>query len=170
MWKLLEDITKEELSDLSRVKKARLYADEDIEEEIVEILSGRGVNIKSARQLGHAGKPDSFHAALAFKQKRFLLTKNVKHYLDDRKFPFHRTWGIIVLDVDPSSTADIITAIQRIFDLIGYGEVYEGMKLKLSSEEISTRFIDYTGKKALIRFKLINGEYYQWVDQNSTST
>lgn len=75
MWKKLEDPTKDEMEALRGLKKAKLYADEDIEEEVVEFLRDSGANIKSARELGHRGKPDSFHAAVSFKEKRFLLNK-----------------------------------------------------------------------------------------------
>jgi hypothetical protein len=40
------------------------------------------LNIKSARELGYRGRPDSFQAAFAFKEKRFLLTKNGKDFLE----------------------------------------------------------------------------------------
>jgi hypothetical protein len=43
----------------------------DIEDDVVEFFREQGVNIKGARELGHRGKPDSFHAALAFREKRF---------------------------------------------------------------------------------------------------
>jgi hypothetical protein len=60
MWKRLADPNKEDKAFLRSVKKGKIFADEDIEEEAVEWIRSRGVNIKSARELGHRGKPDSF--------------------------------------------------------------------------------------------------------------
>jgi hypothetical protein len=53
MWKRLADPNKEDKAFLRSVKEGKFYADEDIEEEAVEWIRSRGVNIKSARELGH---------------------------------------------------------------------------------------------------------------------
>ena len=44
MWKKLPPVSKKELADLRGSKKIRLYADEDIEEEVVELFRDNGVN------------------------------------------------------------------------------------------------------------------------------
>jgi hypothetical protein len=164
MWKKLPPISKKEFADLRGSKKIRLYADEDIEEEVVELFRDNGVNITSARELGHRGKPDSFQAAHAFREKRFLLTKNAKHYLDDRKGPFTRLHGVIVIEGDMSATEAYIQSILNVFDLIPYGEVYEGAKIRTSSEGMIFRFIDPDGKMTTQRFKAKGENIYQWVD------
>ena len=153
MWKKLPPVSKPELADLRGSRKIRLYADEDVEEEVVELFRDNGVNITSARELGHRGKPDSFQAAQAFKEKRFLLTKNTKHYLDDRKVPFTRLHGVIVIERDISGTTSYIQSILHVFDLIPYGQIYEGMKICSSSEGMIFRFIDSDGKMTTQRFK-----------------
>ena len=57
----------------------KIYADEDIEDYVVDILRTiEGVNIIGAREVGLRGKPDSFQAAYAFKRERFLLARNGK--------------------------------------------------------------------------------------------
>jgi predicted nuclease of predicted toxin-antitoxin system len=86
MWKRLPDLSKEEMTGLRGLKKAKLYADEDIEDEVVKFLRDSGVNITRARELGNQGKPDSFHAALAYREKRFLLTKNAKQQTNQTLF------------------------------------------------------------------------------------
>jgi predicted nuclease of predicted toxin-antitoxin system len=93
----------------------KIYADEDIEDDIVEIFKSEGVNIKSAREIGLRGKPDSFQAAYALKEKRFLLTRNGKDFWDDRALPMNQTYGLLVLDADPNDTITYLTnAFQRI--------------------------------------------------------
>jgi hypothetical protein len=47
------------------------------------------------------GKRDSFHVALAFKEKRFLLIRSGRPKLNDREIPFHRIHGIVVTTADP---------------------------------------------------------------------
>jgi len=164
MWKKLPDLSKQEESELRGLKRAKLYADEDIEEEVVEFFRERGVNIKSARELGHRGKPDSFHAALAHKEKRFLLTKNAKHYMDDRIVPFQIVHGIIAIEGDMSDTHSYTKAIATILSLIPYGEVYVGSKIRVTRDEMSFRGINSEGKMTVGRMKTIGNDVYEWVD------
>jgi Domain of unknown function (DUF5615) len=135
MWKELPAVSKADIAAFRGMKRAKLYADEDIEEEIVELIRGRGVNISSARELGHRGKPDSFHAALAFKQKRFLVTKNAKDYMDDRKVPFHRMHGIIAVEGDMRDSDTYIGCLKILLDIIvPFSEVYVKHKIQIKRD------------------------------------
>jgi hypothetical protein len=165
MWKLSPDVTKQELSDLRGMKKAKLYADEDIEEEAVEFIRESGVNITSARELGYRGKPDSFHAALAYKEKRFLLTKNTKDFFDDQKVPFQMVYGIIAVVGDMGGMDSYTRSLLTVLDLIPFGEAYEGMKIHISKNELSIRFIDSSGKLTSKRMKSEGEKVYVWVDE-----
>jgi hypothetical protein len=164
MWKKLPDVSKEDMRDLRGMKRARLYADEDIEDEVVEFLRGNGVNITSARALGHRGKPDSFHGALSYKEKRFLLTKNAKHYMNDRKVPFQKVHGIIAVEGDMSEMGFYTRTLLSVLDLIPYGEAYLGMKIRVSGEEVSFRFIDNEGKITRKRMKSDGEEVFEWFE------
>jgi hypothetical protein len=164
MWKKLQDLSKQDESELRGLRKAKLYADEDIEEEVVELFRDNGVNIKSARELSHRGKPDSFHAALAYKEKRFLLTKNAKHFMDDKIVPFQMVHGIIAIEGDMSDTQSYIKALVAVFGLIPYGEAYVGLKIRVTQDEISLRGINSEGKMTSSRMKTIGDDVYEWVD------
>ena len=146
------------------LRKARLYADEDVEAWIIEVLRERKVNIKSAVELSHYGKDDSFHAALAFKQKRFLLTKNGKDFLNDRLLPFANTWGVIALEVDTTDLKLAAHALYMLVDIIGIGELMERSKVRLSAEEMSVSYIHPEGKKVTQKFRLTNNETYEWME------
>ena len=130
MWKKLPDLSKQEEGELRGLRKAKLYADEDIEEEVVELFRDNGVNIKVRENLVTEVSRNSFHAALAYKEKRFLLTKNAKHFMDDRIVPFQMVHGIIAIEGDMSDTQSYIKALVTIFGLIPYGEAYVGLKIK----------------------------------------
>jgi hypothetical protein len=166
MWKRLPDASKSEIAALRGSKKAKLYADEDIEEEVVEFFRESGVNITSARELGLRGKPDSFHADLSFKERRFLLTKNAKHYLDDREVPFHRLHGIIAIEGDMGNTSAYAKTLVQVFNFIPYGEIYQGMKIRLSPNESVFRYIDTEGRLMVQRFKNEHGQLFLWVDDD----
>jgi len=165
MWKKLPDISKEDMRDLRSLKRAKLYADEDIEDEVVEFLRENGVNITSARSSGHRGKPDSFHAALSYKEKRFLLTKNAKHFIDDKQVPFHMVHGIIAIEGDMGEMYSYTRTLLTVLDLVPYGEAYLGMKIRVSKEELSFRFVDAGGKIIRRRMKTDGEKVYEWIDK-----
>jgi hypothetical protein len=164
VWKKLPDITKKDLQELRVSRKAKLYADEDIEDDVVEFLKESGVNITSARTLGHRGKPDSFHAALSFKEKRFLLTKNTKHYLDNRKVPFQMVYGIIAVDGDMGEMYSYTKTLLTILDLIPYGDSYVGMKIHVAKNELTLHFIDINGQLTTKRMRAEGEKVYEWVN------
>lgn len=93
----ISEVSKADESNLRKMKKPKFYADEDIEDNAVRLLRNLGANIQRARELGFRGKPDSFHTTYAYKKKRFLITKNGKHYLNHRKIPFHSIHRIIII-------------------------------------------------------------------------
>lgn len=147
-------------------RKAKLYADEDIEEDVVESLRESGVNIESARELGHRGKPDQFHASLALRKRRFLLTKNAKDFLDDRRFPVGRAPGVIVLKGDMARMEDYARAVLNVLRIIvPYGELFEGSKIVVSASRVKVRFIDAHGLIIEERFMFRDGMTYRWVPQ-----
>lgn len=164
-WRPIEQPRRGEFPPHAFFRKMKLYADEDIEEDAVEYLRSQGVNIKSARGIdGHRRKPDSFHAAFAKREKRFLLTRNGKHYLDDLTVPFHSLHGVIVVKPDMGSMTEYTQALVTILQLVPYGELYEGNKIIVSSTEATFRFIDYQGHVVVSRVKSENGRLYEWID------
>jgi hypothetical protein len=50
-----------------------------------------------------------------------------------------------------------------VFDLIPYGDIYEGMKIRASSKDMTFRFIDSAGKMSTQRFMAKGENLYQWV-------
>ncbi len=145
-------------------RRVRLYADEDIEEEVVEWLREKNVNVVSARELGHRGKPDSFHVALAFKKHRFLLTKNGKHFLPNRAVPLDRSHGIIVVEGDMrnmESYARVMTHVLQI--IIPYGSHYVGTKFHVQQRHVTMHFRDFKGQQRTQRFSLERGGPFEWV-------
>lgn len=161
MWKKIDNNFKDE--NIIIQKKIKLYADEDIEDEVIEMLKDNKINILSAKELGFKGKDDGFHLNYAYKKKRFLLTKNVKHfYYDDKSTPFQKIHGIIALDGDMRDTINYINVLSKIFDFLNYGEIYSGMKILINSKEIHLRFISFNGRLAELKF--IGNESYEWID------
>ena len=168
MWKLIPDVTKDEMRELRGSRRAKLYADEDIEDDTVEFLKESGVNITSARKLGFIGKPDTFHADYAYKEERFLLTKNAKHFLDDRIVPFQKVFGIIAVKGDMSNMVSYSRTLLTVLDLIPYGESYVGMKIQIAQNELTLRFIDAEGKMTVKRMKSEGEKVFEWVNDDGS--
>ena len=160
-WRRVDDS-----ESLGQLRKAKLYADEDVEEEVVGALRIAGVNITSARELGHRGKPDSFHAALSFKEKRFLLTKNARDFLDDHKLPWHRTFGVIAIAGDLGSRKEEYgaAAYRLISMIVPFGERFEHMKIQLSGDGARLRYLGRDGRVYEERYRFEGDDVYTWAE------
>ncbi|MBU4320779.1 MAG: DUF5615 family PIN-like protein [Thermodesulfovibrionales bacterium] len=55
----------------------KIYADENIERSVIEGLRRRGIEVFSAKELGHSGKSDEFHIKKASELKTVILTHDV---------------------------------------------------------------------------------------------
>ena len=163
-WQETAQVTNEEMSSLRHLRKAKLYADEDIEEQVVAWLRTRHVNIKSARETPrHRGKPDDFHAAYALRSKRFLLTKNTRDYIDDRKLPWEKTFGVIALSGDLGNIGDYLKALNQVVDtIVPYGAVFEKTKIQVSAMGFIMKARAKTGLIETQRFRTVNGRIDEW--------
>ena len=128
---------------LTAYTPARLYADEDVEEEVVEWFRSEGVNIKSARELsGHRGTPDEFHAAYAYKDKRFLLTKNTKDFYSDQQLQRHKLCGLICIEGSMAQMERFAMAAQNVLRMIvPYGDIYQGAKIIITADTATSRCV-----------------------------
>jgi len=53
-------------------------------------------------------------------------------YLDDRRLPLHRIHGAIVIQGDMRNTEKYFQSLGWALALVPYGELYEGMKIRIS--------------------------------------
>lgn len=134
-WKKLQ-ITKSELSDLKNAfrKRARLYIDENIEEEITEALKTLGWNIKTYKDFSLAGHPDENHFAKAKQLNRILITQD-DDYWDNRRFPIDKHPGVIILQYQNTKT--VVQGIRFIADVIvPFAEIWHSSKVKIKGEQV----------------------------------
>lgn len=144
-------------------RNIKLYVDEDVEDWAVEEIRTIKLNVKTVREAGNAGRDDLFQATFAAKQKRVLLTRNGKHYLDDAALPMQRTYGVIVLDVNLRSRMSYITGLHLLMYVIApWADIYERKKITVSQGGMRCRYIDEAGQLKDERFtidELISDRY-----------
>ena len=88
--------------------KAKLYADENIETNLVRHLRNQGVTVDCAEELGYKPRDDEFHLQEARKRSAILLTKDTD-FLDDNKFPYRnmKDTAIVVLRTEKGYKATL---------------------------------------------------------------
>ena len=142
--------------------KWRLYADHNIEKELVDYLRSSGFDVLWVIEDKYLEqqKDDSFHYQMARKRRMYLLTKD-KDFWDDRIYPIQNSPGVIIL-----TTTDI--SVSKYFPLILRNWVRDysdpepaylyGLKIKIGAEEVIVKWIDSDTQK--IRIEKRNLEYF----------
>ena len=131
--------------------KWRLYADNNVEQEVVDYLRRRmdvlwvRDNPKLRRE-----QDDSFHYHNAKKLRRYLLTHD-EGFWDDTNYPFQSCPGLIILPKKDASSAKLLVhLLQRLID--DYHSLPEplyldGFKIKLSFESVTLKGVDHDTQK-----------------------
>jgi predicted nuclease of predicted toxin-antitoxin system len=117
--------------------KVRFLVDESAGPEVAELLKQLGHNAKFAAEVGLIGHSDEDVFAVAWRDKRVIVTHD-SDFLDDRRFPPHRNPGVIV--VRPGSDGHnsrglfrcLFIAIQIAGRLAGW---FRAKKLDFASED-----------------------------------
>lgn len=83
--------------------RARFYADENVEQDLILYIRNQGFRVESAQELGLCPRDDAFHLQEAARRKCILLTRDAD-FLDHRRFPFHklRNTAVIVIRTEPN--------------------------------------------------------------------
>jgi len=167
MWKRLPELPDDVVSEMRRMKKIKLYADEDIEPEVIKYFKDNRVNITSAKTLGHQGKPDSFQTQFAYKDGRFILTKNAKDFLNHRRVPFNSINGVIAIEGTMANTDAYYRMIDFILDfIIPYADFYHKRKFLIADGEATIYgIINGQLNKTRMKYEEDTWELYQWVEK-----
>jgi hypothetical protein len=67
--------------------RARFYADEHVEQELIDFIRVEGYRVFSAKELRLSPRDDRFHLQEARRRKCILLTRD-QGFLNTRRFPF----------------------------------------------------------------------------------
>ena len=102
--------------------KVRFYADENIEDYLVDHIRDQGFHVEYARELGLCTRDDAFHLQEARRRKCILLTRDTD-FLDHAKFPFHnlKDTAIVILRTEdkPEGKLNLGYMLVCLFEEIG---------------------------------------------------
>lgn len=134
-WKKIPVLSKEEARVTDRVlrKRARFLVDHNIGK-LAEILRELGWNALSADDLELSSHADEDIFARGWREKRILITSD-GDYLDDRKFPFHRCPGVVVIPNPTTGMNGFAYAISDILSVVGrYARAFDSEKVVLRQD------------------------------------
>jgi uncharacterized protein with PIN domain len=86
------------------LEKIKLYIDEDLTDRIAVTLRRKGFDAVSAHEVNMRGKTDKEQLEYATNQKRVILTRNVKHFVNLQREYFENSLhhdGIVVTNYLP---------------------------------------------------------------------
>ena len=97
-WKQLAEPTDDDERELDRQYrgKARFLVDENVGIEVTKILQGSGYNAAFVEDLGLRGRSDEDVFAVAWKDRRVIVTHDAD-FMDNNRFPHNRNPGVILV-------------------------------------------------------------------------
>jgi predicted nuclease of predicted toxin-antitoxin system len=138
-WRVLTGPkTKEGVRVVNRLtrRRSRFLVDESLGTGVAEILRYLRYNAKFGPDVGLGGKADPAVYALAWREKRILLTHD-KDYLDDREYPFNRNPGVIVLPGEEGEQVPLGMAMRSMLNIFGtHGRIFPNAKIVIDSNNV----------------------------------
>ena len=85
------------------MEKVKIYLDEDVRPLLAEVLRSRGYDVVSCVERGFFGLSDKEQLNIAIKERRAILTHNIKDFVQLHKKLEGAHFGIILSDQIPFS-------------------------------------------------------------------
>ena len=85
------------------MEKVKIYLDEDVRPLLAEVLRSRGYDVVSCVERGFFGLSDKEQLNIAIKERRAILTHNIKDFVQLHKKLEGADFGIILSDQIPFS-------------------------------------------------------------------
>ena len=149
-------------------RKARFLIDESAGEGLARALRDVGWNAIFVSEVGLVSHADEEVFALAWREDRVILTHD-RDFLDDRRFPYHRNPGIVVLPGASGQGTGMIEAVRDVLSIIGrFRDAYRGEKIEISEDQTWTvkGFDKQLGRHYKNRFRFgKHGVVWHWDDE-----
>lgn len=147
-------------------RRTHFLVDESLGPEVAAFLVDQGYDARFAGDCGLLGHSDEDVFALAWRERRVLLTHD-RDFLDDTHFPEHRNPGVVVLPGGSGEQEPLLRALLRVMWVFGQAPtLWEGSKTTIAADGVMTiRNRDYTGKLVSNRYRYHNRMPEQLVDE-----
>lgn len=135
MWKKIPSLSEEDAREIDRSTggKARFLIDENLGK-LAEMLRELGWNAVSAQELGLTGHSDEDLFGAGWRDKRVIIT-NDRDFLDDRKFPFHRCHGVLIVPSPSEGIDNFANALAIALPLLKrYTRAFEHEKIIVNAD------------------------------------
>lgn len=142
--------------------KWRLYADNNIEREIIEHLRHSNMDVLWIAEVPDLRKQqdDTFHYQKARRLSRYLLTRDLDFW-DDQRHPLQCSPGVTIINTDNVISAKYLPILLRklIQDYNPLPEplYLDGVKIKLDPDGITLKMVDHDTQK-------VTTESWSWND------
>jgi uncharacterized protein DUF5615 len=113
--------------------KARLLVDENIDSP-APILRDLGWDAVSAKEVGLTRRDDKELFAFGWRKKRVVVSTD-HDFLDDRRFPFHRCQGVLIIPSPSEGMSAFADALANALPVIGrYAGAFDREKVVVSGD------------------------------------
>ena len=132
--------------------KWRLYADNDVEREIVDHLRRSTMDVLWVAEDPELRRQqdDRFHYQKAKQLGRYLLTKD-QDFWDDRKHPLAASPGVLIISANDIDVAKYLPVVlQKVIDSVNplaEALTLEGIKIRMGSDSFAIKGIDHDTQK-----------------------
>jgi predicted nuclease of predicted toxin-antitoxin system len=147
-------------------RRSKFLVDEGLGPGVADVLRLLRYNTIFAPDVGLGGHADEDVYAFAWRTKRVLLTHD-KDFLNDRKFPFNRNPGVIVLPGEEGEQAPLGAAIRSMLNIFGtHGRIFPNAKIVIDSNNVwyIKNYRKEDGYIEEARLKFTKNSVFSWDD------
>jgi predicted nuclease of predicted toxin-antitoxin system len=134
-----------------RLKKLKMIADANFPIQLVEIMRGRGIEVRTAQELG-LGKRADDELLREVSGRNYVLITMDRDFWSDAKFPVHQRGVIVFIDAKDISIARTDGFELLILFLMSFGGAWTRGKIRASSHRMFLK-LSVDGKKVVFEIK-----------------
>ena len=140
-------------------EKLRLLADANLPRGLTERLRKRGIEVKTAQEIGIHRLPDEQIIQEAAKRGFYLITLD-RDFWSDVRFPLRSTGRLIFVDARDEHIAETSGFELLQILLKSWGGGHRHGKIRATAESVYLKFLPAVGKQAMYEFKAIRPYIY----------